>query len=63
MRYNLYNIKSAKLSDSSRHPKDCGIGDEMQHITNGNTAVQNGREKGHFGGCKGNTAERRAKKA
>ena len=62
-RYNLYNIKSVKLSDTERHPYErlCVIGEVMQHIKNdmalekttrrGKSALW--RVQGQHGGAKG----------
>ena len=56
------------LLDTMRHPyeKLYSIGDEMQHIKNGNTVLENGNTAGQKGTSarqKGNTPERCAKKA
>ena len=53
-RYNLNHIKFVKLLNMTRHLYErlCGLGDEMQHIKNGNTAL----EKGNMAGQKGTSA-------
>ena len=58
-------MKSVKLSDTARHPYErlCGIGDEMQHIKNDNTALKKDNTAGQKGTLAGTGATRRGKGA